>query len=109
MTHTTLFRAVLRLSLLLLVVIVGVVTAMYSYFEHRRSEELFDRMEKVVTQPDARPDAWTKTQDDSRTQELCLAIKLLFLSVDTNERWSEVLPKVCVHSEGTVHADRQSE
>lgn len=45
--------------------------------------------------PKARPDAWTMTMDNSRTERLCEAIRLLAIGDDNKEEIVILLPEIC--------------
>ena len=52
-----------RALLYALLLVVIVVTGIASYWTHKDGLQRWERVERLVTDPQARPDAWTKTQD----------------------------------------------
>lgn len=56
------FKAVL----ILLVIPIAVITGIQSYWNHQDNVEFRVRMERLATDPSARPDPWTGTQDIHR-------------------------------------------
>ena len=55
--------------------VIVVVTGVTSYWTHKDGLDRWQRVEELMTNPRARPDSWTKTDDDQRMAEYDLAIK----------------------------------
>ena len=82
--------------IILLIVLLGA-SMVTSYFDRQQHEKLV----AMLTDPDARPKAWSSDMDDARTQKMCAALKILAL-YHTDHKLDKilaVLPQVCITSD----------
>ena len=68
--------------------------AVSSWYNHTITSAQQAQLVKMLTDPTARPDAWTKTMDDRRTIKLCDAI-INAASPGQQPLTIEILPEVC--------------
>lgn len=85
----------LRAFIILIIVAAFVMTALQSYWNHQVGVERNERIEGLMRYPNARPDAWTRTMDNSRTERMCEAIKLLSVGSANEGNVIILLPEVC--------------
>lgn len=55
-----------KVFVILVVLPIAVVTGMQSYWNHQDNVEFRVRVERLMTDPSARPDPWTASQDAQR-------------------------------------------
>lgn len=87
-TAALVFESVTIASLIL---IVG-----YGIIKYHEIERDLSMSRQLLIDPNARPDAWTKTEDDVRTIQICTAVRLLASTLPHARVELEiVLPSVC--------------
>lgn len=55
-----------RIFIIIVVLPIAALTGMQSYWNHIENVEFRERVEKLMTDPSARPDSWTGSQDIQR-------------------------------------------
>lgn len=83
---------IINLIVVALIAVLFLLTAYQGYENHIDFTRRWEVIQKMTTDPHARPDAWTKSDDDARTLKMCIAI---LLSHSHPARAYENLPEVC--------------
>jgi hypothetical protein len=88
----------LNIAVLFSVMLLFVLAAFQGYENHLDTQLKWDMFHRLMTDPHARLDAWTGSDDNQRTKLMCGA--LMSLSPNPLET-SKLLPSICrVHSHG---------
>jgi hypothetical protein len=90
---------IINLIVVALIAVLFMLTAYQGYENHLDFTRRWEIITKMTTDPYARPDAWTRSDDDRRTLKMCVAI---LLSHPSPAKAYENLPKIC-RKEGLKH------
>ena len=79
-----------------LVIVMLTVSTGWLLIQYHESRIETQKLRSIATDPHARPDAWTKTDDDRRTMILCTAVRLnASMAAVTRARIEHLLPNIC--------------
>lgn len=69
-----------------------ILTSIQGYENHIDFSRKWEMVDKLLSDPHARPDAWSKSDDDSRTIQLCVA---MVAGSKSPARLIDNLPNIC--------------
>ena len=87
-----LFKGLLTSLIASFLIVIGV----SSYWDHVEERDKWKKLEELIVNPNARPDAWTKTMDDKRLIQICVSIRILLDGVVSRDDIDKVLNPLCL-------------